>query len=100
MNESIESRHWTSSRYENSVEPYQTQNDTVAQDSRDVHVPVSYLPTLHSIQKPVPAIDCNMSKVAQIEERGATVAWSPLGDHADVMALGSKVSLLSHVSRE
>ena len=41
-----------------------------------------------------------MSKVAQIEERGATVAWSPLGDHADVMALGSKVCLLSPVSRE
>ena len=32
-----------------------------------------------------------MTKVAEIEERGATVAWSPISDYADVMALGSKV---------
>ena len=33
-----------------------------------------------------------MTKVAQIEDRGAAVAWSPVGDHADVIALGAKVS--------
>lgn len=33
-----------------------------------------------------------MTKVAQIEDRGAAVAWSPIGDFADVIALGAKVS--------
>uniref|UniRef100_A0A7S3PXW7 WW domain-containing protein n=1 Tax=Chaetoceros debilis TaxID=122233 RepID=A0A7S3PXW7_9STRA len=33
-----------------------------------------------------------MTKVAQIEDRGAAVAWSPVGDHADVIALGAKES--------
>ena len=34
-----------------------------------------------------------MTKVAQIEDRGAAVAWSPISEHADVIALGAKVSL-------
>jgi len=33
-----------------------------------------------------------MTKVAQIEDRGAAVAWSPVQNHADVIALGSKDS--------
>jgi hypothetical protein len=34
-----------------------------------------------------------MTKVTQIDDRSATVAWSPIGSHADVIALGAKVSL-------
>ena len=30
------------------------------------------------------------TKISEIEA-GAVVAWSPVGDHADVIALGSKV---------
>jgi len=33
-----------------------------------------------------------MTKIAQIEDRGATVTWSPVCNHADVIALGAKVS--------
>ena len=38
-----------------------------------------------------------MTKVAQIEDRGAAVAWSPVGDHADVIALGAKVSESNYI---
>jgi hypothetical protein len=34
-----------------------------------------------------------MSKIAQIDGRSAAVAWSPLATHADVLAIGTKVSL-------
>jgi hypothetical protein len=29
--------------------------------------------------------------ITQIEDKGAVVAWSPIGEYADVIALGSKV---------
>ncbi len=32
-----------------------------------------------------------MTKITQIEDRSATVAWSPISSHADVIALGAKV---------
>lgn len=32
-----------------------------------------------------------MTKIAELKDRGAVVAWSPLSDYADVLALGSKV---------
>lgn len=32
-----------------------------------------------------------MTLITQIEDKGAVVAWSPIGEHADVIALGSKV---------
>ena len=33
-----------------------------------------------------------MTLITQIEDKGAVVAWSPIGgQHADVIALGSKV---------
>jgi hypothetical protein len=32
-----------------------------------------------------------MTKIAQIEDKGATLAWSPLKSHADVVAVGAKV---------
>lgn len=32
-----------------------------------------------------------MTKIAQIQDRGATVAWSPIQSFADVIALGAKV---------
>ena len=32
-----------------------------------------------------------MTKVTQIDDRSATIAWSPIGSHADVVALGAKV---------
>eukprot|EP00986_Skeletonema_menzelii_P016410 scaffold14541_cov137-Skeletonema_menzelii.AAC.2 len=31
-----------------------------------------------------------MTLITQIEDKGAVVAWSPIGQHADVIALGSK----------
>jgi len=31
-----------------------------------------------------------MTKIAELKDKGAVVAWSPIGDHADVVALGSK----------
>jgi len=31
-----------------------------------------------------------MSKIAELRDRGAVVAWSPVGEHADAIALGSK----------
>jgi hypothetical protein len=33
-----------------------------------------------------------MVKIAQIDDRGATTAWSPVRSHAEVIALGAKVS--------
>lgn len=33
-----------------------------------------------------------MTKITQIEDKGATVAWSPLTQLPDVVALGAKVS--------
>jgi len=36
-----------------------------------------------------------MTKVAQIEDRGAAVAWSPIGEYGDVIALGAKVRALA-----
>jgi hypothetical protein len=38
-----------------------------------------------------------MSKIAQIEDRGAATAWSPIRTYADVIALGAKVGFLSEV---
>jgi hypothetical protein len=32
-----------------------------------------------------------MTLITQIEDKGAVVAWSPIGEYADVIALGSKV---------
>jgi len=33
-----------------------------------------------------------MTKIAELKDKGAVVAWSPLvGEYADVIALGSKV---------
>lgn len=32
-----------------------------------------------------------MSRIAELKDKGAVAAWSPLRDHADVVALGSKV---------
>ena len=34
-----------------------------------------------------------MTKIAEIEDRGATIAWSPVAEIADVIALGAKVCL-------
>ena len=41
-----------------------------------------------------------MTKIAELKDKGAVVAWSPLGEYADVIALGSKVcmSLLWYIS--
>lgn len=33
-----------------------------------------------------------MTLITQIEDKGAVVAWSPVGEYADVIALGTKVS--------
>ena len=38
-----------------------------------------------------------MTKIAELKDKGAVVAWSPLGEYADVIALGSKVCVLSVV---
>ena len=35
-----------------------------------------------------------MTLITQIEDKGAVVAWSPIGEYADVIALGSKVRFL------
>jgi hypothetical protein len=35
-----------------------------------------------------------MTKISQIDDRGAVVAWSPVGEFADVIALGSKVCVV------
>lgn len=32
-----------------------------------------------------------MTKIAELKDKGAVVAWSPIGEYADVIALGSKV---------
>lgn len=32
-----------------------------------------------------------MTKIAELQDKGAVVAWSPMGEYADVVALGSKV---------
>ena len=32
-----------------------------------------------------------MTKIAQIDDHGSALAWSPVKDHADVVALGTKV---------
>jgi hypothetical protein len=32
-----------------------------------------------------------MTKIAEISDRGASVAWSPIKKYADVIAVGSKV---------
>lgn len=34
-----------------------------------------------------------MTKVTQLEDRGAAVAWSPIASHADYLALGAKVCI-------
>lgn len=34
-----------------------------------------------------------MTLITQIEDKGAVVAWSPIGEHADVIAVGSKVRI-------
>ncbi len=34
-----------------------------------------------------------MTKIAELKDRGAVVAWSPLSDYADVLAMGSKVRI-------
>lgn len=34
-----------------------------------------------------------MTKIAELKDKGAEVAWSPLGEYADVIALGSKVCM-------
>ena len=40
-----------------------------------------------------------MTLITQIEDKGAVVAWSPIGEYADVIALGSKVrSIISSFS--
>lgn len=31
------------------------------------------------------------TRITQLENRGAAVAWSPIGSHADFIALGAKV---------
>ena len=33
-----------------------------------------------------------MTKIAQIDDHGSALAWSPVKDYADVVALGTKVS--------
>ena len=38
-----------------------------------------------------------MTKIAELKDKGAVVAWSPLGEYADVIALGSKVCIPSVV---
>ena len=36
-----------------------------------------------------------MTKIAELKDKGAVVAWSPLvGEYADVIALGSKVCII------
>ncbi len=37
-----------------------------------------------------------MTLITQIEDKGAVVAWSPIGEHADVIALGSKVRIYNN----
>jgi len=32
-----------------------------------------------------------MTRITQLEDRGAAVAWSPIGSHSDFIALGAKV---------
>jgi len=32
-----------------------------------------------------------MTKIAELKDRGSVVAWSPLSEYADVLALGTKV---------
>ena len=39
-----------------------------------------------------------MTKIAELKDKGAVVAWSPLGEYADVIALGSKVCISSEVA--
>lgn len=34
-----------------------------------------------------------MTKIAELQDKGSVVAWSPHGEYADVIALGSKVRL-------
>ena len=39
-----------------------------------------------------------MTKIAELKDKGAVVAWSPLiGEYADVIALGSKVRFCFNV---
>ena len=33
-----------------------------------------------------------MTKITQIDDRGATVAWCPLTGYGDIVAVGAKVS--------
>jgi len=35
-----------------------------------------------------------MTKITQIEDKGATIAWSPSAANPDLIALGTKVCLL------
>ena len=41
-----------------------------------------------------------MTKITQIEDRSAAVAWSPIQSYADVIALGAKVSWMKKVGVE
>jgi len=34
-----------------------------------------------------------MTRIAEVENRGAVVAWSPIPGQADIIAIGAKVSL-------
>lgn len=40
-----------------------------------------------------PSACMTMTKVTQLEDRGAAVAWSPIASHADYLALGAKVCI-------
>lgn len=39
-----------------------------------------------------------MTRITQIEDHGAAVAWSPIGKHADFIALGAKVCFLLRIA--
>ena len=39
-----------------------------------------------------------MTKIAEIQDRGAAVAWSPISSHPDLLALGTKVRITNALS--
>jgi hypothetical protein len=45
------------------------------------------------LQSLVAAAGLTMTKITQLEDRGAAVAWSPVASHADFLALGAKVCI-------
>jgi len=51
-----------------------------------VHLLMYVVPSLTSAH-----IERTMTRIAQIDDRGAALAWSPVSSHADVIALGTKV---------